>query len=250
MMQKWSLVLIGIFLVLLGGGQGQECAWAEQQTITTLPCLSGRTVRVKVTTGEHWQHVMKVAFLKIKAPPQVAIWIEDREGNYIDTLFVTHKIGKQFWGKQPDQDPDKLFRPEALPYWMHKRAARGLPFPTKNDPLPDTVTAASPEEDFAIQTKIQLDLTEIAVLLEANLSFDMNETYYTNAPQGTAVYNRNSGQPALVYRAEVDLSQPGTYEMELIGHSSPSGEDGKLYKDLSGLSSALHMITNAVVSIE
>jgi hypothetical protein len=38
--------------------------------------------------------------------------------------------------------------------------------------------------------------------------------------------------------------------MSLSGHSSPSGEDGKLYEDLSTLTTAVNILKKAVVVVE
>ena len=245
------MILLGwVILLLLGGNLSRSAIVAKILSFETLSQVEGKPIRIEMTTGEQWMHVMKLFKLKIKAPPQVVIWSEDREGRFLDTLFITRKVGKQFWGKQSKQDPDKVFHEEALPYWMYKRYAQGLPFPTKDNPLPDAITGASPKKDFIVQTKVQTDLKEIYVLLEANISFDVNQTYFTNAPQGMEVYNKTSGQPAVVYRAEVDLGTPGEYEMKLIGHSSPAGEDGELYEDLQGLTTALQIIKKVVVVVE
>jgi hypothetical protein len=239
-----ALLIIVLWWTPLG-----TIANAEQSEIKTLPRLSGKSLRIEVTPGEQWLHVMNAFFMKIKAPPQVVIWIEDQGGRFIDTLFITRKMGKQFWGVQPKQDPDEVFYYEALPYWMYKRFDEGFAFPTKNAPLPDAITAASPKEAFAVEMRIQIAISEIAVLLEANISFDNNDTYFLNAPKGSSAYNKNSGQPAIVYRAEIDLYVPGRYEMKLIGHSHPAGENGELYTDLNKLTTALQMIEQVVVIV-
>ena len=81
------------------------------------------------------------------------------------------------------------------------------------------------------------------------MSLDYNEVYSIAAREGTPGYNKRSGQPALIYRAEVDLEQPGRYTMHLIGHAHPAGANGELFTDLSGVSTALQMIEQAVVII-
>ena len=66
---------------------------------------------------------------------------------------------------------------------------------------------------------------------------------------GTKHYNKRSGQPSLIYRAEVNLERPGRYEMQLIGHAHPAGANGQLFSDLSGVTTALHLIEQAVVVV-
>ena len=62
-----------------------------------------KEISVKVTPGEHW---------KEKREPQVAVWLEDTEGNYIRTLYVTERAGHKSWIFGPKEG-----RPESLPVW-------------------------------------------------------------------------------------------------------------------------------------
>jgi hypothetical protein len=229
----------------------REQSFAETNQIITLNDVNGKGLSIEVTIGEQWSHSFRVLLVKkITTTPQIAIWIEDNEGNFLDTLYVTEKFAKQRWGFGSGQKDDKTFRIESLPYWMHKRQAKGLASPTKNNPLPDAVTGATPDKDFVLRTKAATNLTEIAVLMEVNLSFDENKTYPKNAKPDKPGYNGASGQPAVVYRAKVDLTKPGRYDMSLSGHSNPSGEDGKLYEDLSTLTTAVNILKKAVVVVE
>ena len=50
--------------------------------------------------------------------PQIAVWMETLEGQYIDTLYVTGKAASSGFG-ETDSGPTR--RPEALPYWSHSR---------------------------------------------------------------------------------------------------------------------------------
>ncbi|MDD7579716.1 MAG: DUF2271 domain-containing protein [Treponema sp.] len=45
-----------------------------------------------------------------KRAPQIAVWVEDSDGTYIDTLFVTKKASGNKWIGSP-----KDGRPESLP---------------------------------------------------------------------------------------------------------------------------------------
>lgn len=62
-----------------------------------------KEISVKVTPGENW---------KEKREPQVAVWLEDEEGNYIRTLYVTERASHKSWIFSP-----KKGRPESLPVW-------------------------------------------------------------------------------------------------------------------------------------
>ena len=60
-----------------------------------------------------------------------------------------------------------------------------------------------------------------------------------------------SGQPAVVYAAQVDLnSGEKAFEAKLIGHSSPDGSDGKITADTSTLTTALNIVKKITINIE
>ncbi|MCI5982386.1 MAG: hypothetical protein MRZ71_05025, partial [Bacteroidales bacterium] len=60
-----------------------------------------------------------------------------------------------------------------------------------------------------------------------------------------------SGQPAVVYAAEVDMTlDQREFEAKIIGHSSPDGSDGKIYEDITGLTTALNIVDHITISIE
>ena len=120
--------------------------------------------------------------------------------------------------------------------------------PTRDNPLTDAVTAASPKGDFHLTTKTPQDLLKFVVLAEINNSTDFNDAYPKNATRGTPNYTGGSwGQrPALgsLCAATVDLtSGPGTWELAPVGHGSPDGTDAVAsYPDLTGLTTAKDIV--------
>lgn len=238
-----------LFLIILLGigifGVHQEIIAA--QSITTLAESSGIPLCIEANAGEYWVQSFKIGSFKGSVTPQMALWMEDLDGNHLDTLYVTAKFAKQQWGNQPKQQDDEPFRIASVPYWMHKREQVGETAPSKKYPLADAVTAASPTEDFILHTIARTTLEEVYVLLEINNSFDENATYPSNTDEASAMYN---GQPAVVYRARVSLNQPGEYTMSLLGHSDWAGQSGELSDDVSTLDTALGLVEQAVVIVE
>jgi hypothetical protein len=64
---------------------------------------------------------------------QIAVWIEDRDGRFIDTVFVTRATGSYGLGNRPgrqDFNSDFLWpygrRENVLPVWAHRR---GVTYP-------------------------------------------------------------------------------------------------------------------------
>ena len=125
--------------------------------------------------------------------------------------------------------------------------------------MPDAVSSATPKAGFSIETRLPEEHEELWVYFEVNNSTDFNETYRKDAEKESEFYSGGpwgSGQPALSYRAEVDLSGsaagPGTelpsrLPFERIGHSSPDGNDGRIHEDMSGITTAREIVTSVVV---
>ncbi|AEV27921.1 hypothetical protein SpiGrapes_0057 [Sphaerochaeta pleomorpha str. Grapes] len=218
---------------------------------TVDPTLS--QVEILVNPGPDYLHEFPLfLFISLHNPPQMVLWAETTEGQFIDTLMVTEKIGTMKWMKA-SKDPvgdGQIRRLEALPVWEWKRgvlASDGLPLPTSDTPMPDAITHASPKADFSVRTDLAKSYDEVYLYFEVNHSTDFNDTYTADEQIGSENYNggvMGSGQPALVYRAYVNFTNPelSSKTFELIGHSSPSGTDGNIYTDMQGIDSALGII--------
>ncbi len=230
----------------------------DDVVIVTKPDAVGRQISVRFEAGAHYKHPLKInRIITIKTTPQIAVWLEDIDGNYIDTLYVTKRAGTQAWRTSPDLPAESIRRPESLPLWSHKRGVvypDGLFMPTHDNPLTDAVTAASPKGDFHLRTKTPQELLKFVVLAEVNNSADFNDAYSADALPGTPSYSGGSwgsGQPSIVYAATVDLtSGPGTWELTPVGHGSPDGSDASLNPDLTGLTTAKDIIDRITVSTE
>jgi hypothetical protein len=117
--------------------------------------------------------------------------------------------------------------------------------------MPDTVTGATPLNNFVLHTRTEpLKVQQFKVLFEINQSWDWNK-YWTNYKfPGNEDY-KSSCQPAVVYAATIHLADSQKhYPLKPIGHSHYAGENGKLYKDLSTITSALHIADSIWVEIE
>ncbi len=198
-----------------------------------------------------------IEFVKGKAHnyPLMAVWIEDLDSNYIQTLYVSKSVatstfakGKAEWGHW---EQAVVRRPAALPYWSHKygyRANDGLYLPTSENPVPDAYTGATPKSDFILMSRTNDKLNDtFRVLLEINQPWDWNDYWTNNKYPGDPEY-KTSSQPAVVYETLVDLkNESKEFEMKPIGHSHYSGKDGNLYSDLTTLTSALEITKRIIV---
>lgn len=210
------------------------------------------SVKVVVEQGDQWLHDFSLFMgIKKKNPPQIAVWVEDTEGKYLATVYASYKIATQSW-----QAAGGNRRKEALPHWCHSRGvqyADGLYLPTSDEPLTDGISGATPRSGFDLKISPAAGLQRFVVKVEVNHSTDFNEAYPRSAKEGEPGYSggrHGSGQPALVYAADVDLASGASeFEAVLVGHSSPDGSSGEVDPDLSGLTSALRIVERITVRI-
>lgn len=238
-----KMTMIGVLLIaLFNGGCKKE-----------LVEYNSNDLKICVEKGEEWLHDFPL-FLGInkKNPPQIAIWTEDLEGHYLSTIYVTHKIATQSW-----QASGGNRRKEALPHWCHQRGIAyedGLYLPTKKSPLTDGITGATPRGSFDVRLAPAGRLRKFIVKVEINHSTDFNEAFPESAKEGDSNYSggkKGSGQPAVVYAAEVDLtSGEKKFVAELIGHSSADGSSGDITADTSSLTTALHIVKSITITIQ
>lgn len=203
---------------------------------------------------------LEVSFRKGKAHnhPTFAIWLEDMDGKYIQTLFVTRAIGQGIftYGDKSDGNwkPGEVRRPAALPYWGHKRgikASDGLYIPSPENPVPDAYSGATPSGNFKLQTRPDLKMAgKFKLMMEINQTWDWNEFWTNNLYPGDLNY-KTSCQPSLIYSAEIDFSNPasGSYTLTPIGHGHYSGKDGSLNTDLSTITTALTIASEISVRL-
>ena len=166
-------------------------------------------------------------------------------------LFRSHKIATQSW-----EGNDNNRRKEALPHWCYSRGIQhndGLYLPTKDKPLIDGISGATPKGSFDVKIHPINNVTRFVVKIEVNHSTDFNEFYNKSAKANDENYSggkQGSGQPALVYAVDIDLSRDLTfYEAELIGHSSPDGSSGSISEDLSNITTARNIVKNIIIKI-
>lgn len=194
------------------------------------PALAVGDLLLDIQAGPAWLHRYGVFR---RNPPQMAIWVEREDGSFGGTLFVTSKAATGGWlfnGGNP--------RVEALPVWNSRRAGATA----------DGITGATPRAAFSIAFVPEAAGRRFVLYAEVNQSTDFNDAYPKDAAPGTEGYsggNGGSGQPSLVYRCPVDLdSGEARFAFLLVGHGSPDGSDGAIHPDLSGISSALGIVSS------
>lgn len=226
------------------------------QTITTRIGKIGIPIEIELRRGEHYESDPQPLFLGLTytTVPQVAFWLEDMEGKYLGTLYVTQKISNASFVSTEDYF-STVSRPESLPYWAHQRAGgtgNGNVMPVANSNDLDGITGATPLGNYDIRSTVDTNLLQFKVMMEINRSYDFNDFYTKDKYPKDVIYSGSgsSGQPSVIYTAEVNLADSQkTYFMKAVGHGHYSGEDGALYTDMEGLDTALQLVKRVTVEI-
>jgi hypothetical protein len=244
-MKKTILLLLSGFLTFSCTNTRLQVEEAPER-FTYNQAGTGPQLEIEMTRGEGHNH------------PLMAIWVENPEGDFIQTLFVAESIGKGvfqhgdasrgFW------QPGEIQRPAALPHWSHKRGIKnehGFYLPTPTNPVADAYTGPTPGQSFILSTRLDRDPTApFRLLFEINQTWDWNE-YWTNNKFPEDEQYKTSCQPALVYAVTIDPAEGRIeYPMELIGRSHHSGASGELFTDLETMSTALHIAEQIVIRFD
>jgi hypothetical protein len=243
-----SLLLSVLLLISLVGSYGKDIFRGKNKVIQTNPKEQGISLEIK--------------FLKDKAfnQPTFAFWVEDTEGNYIETLYVTNYLATGTYKHarlgegEPLSKRGPAKRPSTLPYWLHKRNIRsdGITYlPTPEKPVPDAITSATPQTSFVLKTVCVSKLPrKFKVMMEINQPWDYNEYWNKERFPGEFDYSY-SCQPALVYSTEIDLDNlQKEFSLSLIGHSHYSGKNGELFEDTSTLTTAKNIVKKVEVLVK
>lgn len=222
----------------------------DYEVIDLKKAIGKHTISVELKKGEAFQY------------PLFAIWIEDTYGNYIQTLYISRVISssKFDFGKKVNDtwESATVRRPEALPYWSHKRgikAADGLYMPLGNSSDIDAYSGATPTGNFIINSKSEIAKGNYKILVELNQSYDWNEYYTKDKYPNDKIYSGSGqvGQPSLIYEAQISSNDfdSNTYKlMNLVGHGHYSGKNGELYKDLSQVTSAKQIADRIIIHLK
>jgi hypothetical protein len=184
--------------------------------------------------------------------PTFVFWLEDTEGNFLQTLYVTRYIATGIYGHGDAGDGEwkrtegEAIRPATLPYWLHKRNTENPNqslVPTPKNPIADAYTGATPESDFVLVAKTDKKIPgKFRLLMEINQPWDWNDYWTTLKYPDETDYNP-SAQPSLIYAVTIDTNcQNCEFFLNPIGHGHYSGKNGKLYTDLRTFSSAFNIV--------
>jgi len=242
------LFILLITSAILVSCQQKKIADQPLSVIQTNKGVTGIPIEIKFLSGRNHNH------------PTFSFWVEDLEGNFIETLYVTQYLAKGIFGHGSlgegkwDSKPGPAKRPSTLPYWLHKRLENSddkTLMPSPENPIPDAITGATPPNDFILETVIDKPVAQkFRIMMEINQPWDWNE-YWNNGLHPEDFNYSVSCQPALVYSVVIDKNQPGKdFYLNPIGHSHYSGQNGELFTDISTLTTAKEIVNKVCVRIK
>jgi hypothetical protein len=184
---------------------------------------------LKVVPGSQYNvHKRFLLFFRISLCPQLACWIENSDGEYVGTIYVTADGAKNNFAFAP-----RGGRPEALPVWSHRKIGKAA--------VTDAVSTATSRTPTERSTILSMPPGRYRAFIEVNRSFDYNETY-------TRANSRVNGQPSIVYQAEINVGMGASVAKFVpIGVGSVDGSDGNIRPGLAGITTALSIIKDAEI---
>jgi len=171
--------------------------------------------------------------------PTFAIWIENPETKKTKTIFVTSRAGVDDW-------EGKVEVPTALPLWdsiSNKESQTD-----QSDTSIDAISGATPLPGY-FTTRVRVNPeSRWTCWIEMNLAGDYNEHYKEFDEVNKETDEYGTGQPAIVYKAEIEAVNGNTVVPEVVG-MSVFNEQGKIMHPLEGITSALDVFDEIIIAV-
>lgn len=198
---------------------------------------TAENLSLRIEPGPRWEETTWLFLYRLTHHPQLAAWIETVDGRFVRTLLVSDSAARGSWRGNPSGG-----RPDALPVWY--TASQALERGTV-----DAASSATPTGAVSAGYRVaELKTGEQYIIrLEVNNSFDYNEHWKKNARKGSASWSGVNGQPSLIYEAVFTAGKAGETRLVPVGQGSVDGSDGRIRPGLDGLTTALHIVGEAVL---
>ena len=145
-------------------------------------------------------------------PPQFAIWLENTATHKLKTVFVTSRVSKGDW-------EGKANVPVALPRWFELFRGENQSFELAENDEFSAVTGATPKDDyFSVRIEVEPG-SEWICWIEMNLAGDYNESFPEFDLESLKEDEFSCGQPALLFKAEVNAMEGLKFTPVLEGQS-------------------------------
>jgi len=171
--------------------------------------------------------------------PTFAIWIQNPETSETKTIFITNRAGIDDWEGKVDV-------PTALPAW--DSVTRKGKQNEESGMEVDAVTGATPLPGYFTTRARVRPGSRWTCWIEMNLAGDYNEHYkeFDEATKTTDEFG--TGQPAIVYKAEIEAVNGNTVVPEVVGMSILK-EEGEIIQPMEGITNALDVFDDIAIVI-
>jgi hypothetical protein len=144
--------------------------------------------------------------------PTFAIWLEDPETGSTQTIFVTNRAGLGDW-------EGKTSVPVALPRWFEVNGKENLSENRLDNKIPDqiAVTGATPKPGYFTTRVSVVPGSKWICWIEVNLAGDFNDTYKEYDELNKTSDEYKTGQPALLYKANIVAAEGNETKPEIAG---------------------------------
>ncbi|MEI6050205.1 MAG: hypothetical protein WCS03_14985 [Bacteroidota bacterium] len=172
--------------------------------------------------------------------PTFAIWLEDPETGNTRTIYVTRRAAEGDW-------EGKAEVPVALPKWFNVQKLE-----TKTESKPGNVDAysgATPKPGYFTAKTNLVPGSKWICWIEVNLAGDFNDYYQGNKTESNDADKYLSGQPALLYRAEITALIGSIAKPSVLGMTMLDSDDTKIVRPLEGITTATGIFDEIGITI-
>lgn len=176
--------------------------------------------------------------------PTFAIWIEDPETGSTQTVYVTRRAAEGDWEGKADV-------PVAVPRWFEIRETKMQSGSDQDIQESEWQPVTSPTPTpgyFSARISVPPGSTWIG-WVEVNLAGDYNETYQEYDPVAQTYDEFKTGQPPLLYRAEITAVEGVRLEPEIIGMSIIDPDEGVTIQPVYGITTAKDIFEEIYIEV-
>jgi hypothetical protein len=176
--------------------------------------------------------------------PTFAIWLEDPQTGLTQTVFVTNRAGLGDW-------EGKTAVPVALPRWFEVDKAEKLSKKLPDSKIPEkiAITGATPKPGyFTTRARVEPGSKWIC-WIEVNLAGDYNNKYKEYDIEAKTSDDFKTGQPALLYRAEIEASYSSSAKPELNGMCLLDSDGKAIVETPDGITTAANIFDEMGIKV-
>lgn len=172
--------------------------------------------------------------------PTFAIWLENPENGEIRAVYVTRRAAEGDW-------EGKAEVPVALPKWFEIQKTK-----TNSGIYSDNVdgySGATPKPGYFTAKADLVPDSKWICYIEVNLAGDFNEYYPGNRLEENDADKYLSGQPAILYRAEITSRIGRHIKPSIIGMTTLGDAKGIITQPLKGITTATSIFDEINISV-